>query len=237
MRAGRDADADAVGLEFLCPREARHRQFGFGQRQRGDVRIVAHLLDDAGHDGRLLGLILTDRSVLRQHVRHLVREHRGQLRRIVGKRDQSAGHVELAGRQRKRVDRTGIEDRHLVGKVRPLRCRHQSIDSFGDQAFELRIVIGTAIGGQDSLVLAFGRRRGGRCGSRGFCGRRSRGGGGLKSGHVAAAGQHERRAQPGERCQMAAFRLGVAPFYASRHRRHSSLARARSAKSAPDLAT
>ena len=38
MRAGGNADADAVGLEFLRPRKARHRQFCLGQRQCGRDR-------------------------------------------------------------------------------------------------------------------------------------------------------------------------------------------------------
>ena len=77
MRARRDADADAVGLEFLGAREARHRQLGLGQRQRGEIRIVAHVGDDAGDDRRLPRLVLADGGVLGQHMRHLVAQHRG----------------------------------------------------------------------------------------------------------------------------------------------------------------
>ncbi len=162
MRPRRNADADAVGLEFLGAREARHRQLGLGQRQCGEIGIVAHFGDDAGDDGGLARLVLADRGVLGQHMRHLVAQHRGQFRGVAGERDQAAGHVELAGRQRERIDRARIEDRHLVGLVRTIRCRHQPIDRLADQRFELRIVVGAAIGGQNAFMLALdrGRRRG-----------------------------------------------------------------------------
>ena len=159
MRARRNADADAVGLEFLRAREARHRQFGLRERQRGQIRIVAHVGDDAGDDGGLPRLVLADRGVLGQHMRHLVRQHRGQFRGVAGERDQAARHIELAGRQRERVHRAGIEDRHLVGLVGAVGGRDQPVDGLADQGFQLRIVIGAAIGGEDALMLALARRR------------------------------------------------------------------------------
>ena len=159
MRARRNADADAVGLELLRAREARHRQFGLRQRQRGQIRIVAHVGDDAGDDGGLPRLVLADRGVLCQHMRHLVAQHRGQFRGVAGERDQAARHIELAGRQRERVHRAGIEDRHLVGLIGTIGGRDQPVDGLADQGFQLRIVIGAAIGGEDALMLALARRR------------------------------------------------------------------------------
>ena len=35
-----DADADAVGLELLCAREACERDLGFGERERAEIRIA-----------------------------------------------------------------------------------------------------------------------------------------------------------------------------------------------------
>ena len=166
MRARRNADADAVGLELLLPREARHRQLGLGERHRGEIGIVAHVGDDAGDDGGLARLVFADRGVLGQHMRHLVAQHRGQFRGVAGQRDQAARHIELAGRQREGVDRAGIEDRHLVGLVGTIGCRHQPVDGLADQGLELRIVIGAAIGRQDPFMLALGGRglRDGACG-------------------------------------------------------------------------
>ena len=159
MGARRNADADAVGLEFLRAREARHRQLGLGQRQRGQIRIVAHVGDDAGDDRGLPRLVFADRGVLGQHMRHLVAQHRGQFRGVAGERDQAARHIELAGRQRERVHRAGIEDRHLVGLVGAIGGRDQPVDGLADQGFQPRIVIGAAIGGEDALMLALARRR------------------------------------------------------------------------------
>ena len=128
MRARRNANADAVGLELLGAREARHRQLGLGERQRGEIGIVAHVGHDARDDRGLSRLVLADRGVLGQHMRHFVAEHRGQLRRVARKRDQAARHVELAGRQRECIHRAGIEDRDLVGLIRAIRRRDQPVD-------------------------------------------------------------------------------------------------------------
>ena len=194
MRAGGNADADAVGLEFLRPRKARHGQFCLGQRQRGQIGIAAHVGDDAGDDGGLPRLVLADRGVLCQHMRHLVRQHRGQFRGVAGQRDQAARDIELSGRQREGVDRAGIEDGHLVGEVGTVGGRHQPVDGLGDQRFQPRVVIGAAIGRQDALMLALGRgrlrHRAGR-----FCGGRRGGRGGLEPADIAAAGKAQSAAQ------------------------------------------
>ena len=194
MGARRNADADAVRLEFLGAREARHRQLGLGQRQRGEIGIVAHVGDDAGDDRGLARLVLADRGVLGQHMRHLVAQHRGQFRGVAGERDQAARHIELAGRQRERVHRARIEDRHLVGLIGTIGGRHQPVDGLADQGFELRIVIGAAIGGQDALMLAFGGRASARPCGWAWPGVAARGRG-LKPADIAAGGKHEACAQ------------------------------------------
>ena len=194
MGARRNADADAVGLELLGARKARHRQLGLGQRQRGEIGIVAHVGDDAGDDGGLARLVLADRGVLGQHMRHLVAQHRGQFRGVARQRDQAARHVKLAGRQRERIHRARIEDRHLVGLIGTIGGRDQPVDGLADQGFQLRIVIGAAIGGQDSLMLALGGRAFARPSApacwRWWAWRRRCG---LKPAHIAAAGQAQTR--------------------------------------------
>jgi hypothetical protein len=159
MGARGNADADTVGLELLGARKACHRQFCLGERKCRQIRVVAHVGDDAGDDRGLPRLVLADRRVLCQHMRHLVAQDRGQFRGIAGKRNQAARHVELAGRECEGIHRARIEDRHLVGLIGTIGCRHQPLDRFGDQRFQLRIVIGAAIGGQNSLMLALGGRR------------------------------------------------------------------------------
>ena len=194
MGARRNADADAVGLELLGARKARHRQLGLGERQRGEIGIAAHVGDDAGDDGGLARLVLADRGVLGQHMRHLVAQHRGQFRGVAGQRDQAARHVKLAGRQRERIHRARIEDRHLVGLIGTIGGRDQPVDGLADQGFQLRIVIGAAIGGQNSLMLALGGRAFARRVRAGLAGggarRRGRG---LEPADIAAGGQAQTR--------------------------------------------
>ena len=123
------------------------------------LRIAEHVGGDAADQRGLPRLVLADRGVARDHVRHLVRQHRGELGVVVGEREQAARDVELAGRQREGVDRRRVEDGDLVVQVRPLGRRDQLVDRLVEQAFELGIVVGAAIGREDALVLALGRDR------------------------------------------------------------------------------
>ena len=156
-----DADADRVGFEFLRPRKARQRELGFGKRQRAGCRIADHIGDDAADEIGLPGLLLADFSVMRDHVPHFMRQDRGEFGIVVRQRDQSAGDVKLAGRQREGVDRLRIEHGDLVVQVRPLRRRNQALDHLLDHALQPRIVVHAAIGRKDALMLAQhrGRRR------------------------------------------------------------------------------
>ena len=90
----------------------------------------------------------------RDHVRHLMAEHGGELGGIVGEREQAARDIELAVRQREGVDRRRIEDRDLVSQARPLGGSDQLVHCLGDQRFQPRILIGAAIGREDAIVLA-----------------------------------------------------------------------------------
>ena len=77
-------------------------------------------------------------GVVQQHVRHLVREHGGKLRGIVGKRDQAARDVEVAARQREGVGDRGIQDRHLVVARRIVGRRDQAGDDLRHRPLDLR---------------------------------------------------------------------------------------------------
>jgi len=94
----------------------------------------------------------------RDHVADFVREHRGQFRRVIGERDQSARHVEAAARQRERVDRRGIEDDDAIAQVGPVGRSGQTLDDIADEALELRILINAAVGIEDAKFLAPLRR-------------------------------------------------------------------------------
>ena len=103
------------------------------------LRIGQHVVDHAADDRGLPRLVLADGGVAGDHVRHLVREHRGEFRGVVGERDQAARHVELAARQRERVDGGRVEDGDLVAQVRPFGRRHQLVHGAFDQASRLRV--------------------------------------------------------------------------------------------------
>ena len=153
-----NADADAVGFEFLRAREARDRDFRFGERQRARLRIAEHVAGDAADQSGLAHLIFADRGMARDHMRHLVREHRRKLRGVVGERDQAARDVKLSGRQREGIDRRRIEDRDLVFQVRPLRRGDELVDHVVDHRLQLRIFVSAAIGREDARMLALRRR-------------------------------------------------------------------------------
>ena len=154
-----DADADGVGFELLRPREARQRELRLGERQRALLRIGDHVADHPVHQRGLPRLLLADGGVARDHVAHLVGEHRRKLGFIVGERNKAARHVELPGGKREGVDRLRIEHRDLVVQVGPLRRRHQVIDGLLDHALQPRVVVDAAIRPEDALVLAQRRRR------------------------------------------------------------------------------
>ena len=157
MRVSRDADSDPVRIDLLRPRKGCHRQLGLRQRQRRDIGIAAHLGDGAGRVGsRLPRLVLASGGVPGQHMRHLVAQHRGQFGGVAGQRNQAPRYIKLTVGEREGVHRAGIEDGDLVGLVGPLGSRHQPIDGLADQRFQLRVVIGAAIGRQDALVFLFG---------------------------------------------------------------------------------
>ena len=58
-----DADADAVGFEFLRAREAGERDLGFGERQRAVSGSLQQVVDDADDQRDLAGFVFADRGV------------------------------------------------------------------------------------------------------------------------------------------------------------------------------
>ena len=93
----------------------------------------------------------------RDHVAHLVRQHRREFGLVVGERDQPARDVELAVRQREGVDRRRVEDGDLVFEVRPLGCRHQPVDGLLDRRLQTRVLVNAAIGSENARMLALRR--------------------------------------------------------------------------------
>ena len=114
---------------------------------------------DAVDELGLAGLVLADFGVAGDDVRHLVRHHRGELGVVVGERDEAAGDVELAVRQREGVDRGRVEDGDLVFQLRPLGGRDQLVDGLLQHRLHAGVAIDAAIRGQDAKVLALLGRR------------------------------------------------------------------------------
>ena len=148
-----DADADAVRLELLRAREARKGELRFRERER--ARRIVHRADGRiGDDGRAARLAFADFGMMSDDMRHFMREHAREFGVVIGERKQAARDVKLAGLQCESVDRRRIENRHLEALLGPLRRRDEPIDHAGDHRFELRIGIGSAIGGENAPVLA-----------------------------------------------------------------------------------
>ena len=87
-------------------------------------------------------------------MRHLVREHRGEFGVVAGERQQSSRHIKLAVGQREGVDGGRVENGDLVFKVGPFRGRHQLFHHARDQRLEPGVLVGAAIGGENTLMLA-----------------------------------------------------------------------------------
>src|SRR5262249_57468965 len=85
--------------------------------------------------------------------------HRRELGAVVGQRDQSARYVKLSARQRKGVDGGRVEDGDAVLNIWLLRRRDQLGDHLVEQRFELGVLVGAVIGGEDALMLLLVRNR------------------------------------------------------------------------------
>ena len=92
------------------------------------------------------------------HMSHLVRDHGRDLGIVVGEGEQAAGHVDPSGRQGEGVDRRGIEDREPVGDVGSIGLGGEPLHQIVEIAFGGAAAIGAAIGRDQALVLALGRR-------------------------------------------------------------------------------
>jgi len=90
---------------------------------------------------------------------HLVRQHGGDFRGVVGKGEQAAGDIEITARQRKGVDRRRIQDGDAVGLARIFRHRRQRAGDAGNEAFGLGILVFAAVACHDARMLTGAHRR------------------------------------------------------------------------------
>ncbi len=86
-------------------------------------------------------------------MRHLMREHRGKLGGVVGKRNEPPRYIERAAGEREGVDRGRIEKGDAVLQLGLLGRGHQPIHGMGNQRFEFGRVIDTAVSADEPLVL------------------------------------------------------------------------------------
>jgi hypothetical protein len=196
--ARRDADADRIGLEFLRPRKVHQLEFRFRQRQRADFRIGDHVGDGAAGEIGIARFFFALLGVSCDDVAHLVGEHGGKLGFVVGERDQTARHIDLAGRQSEGIDRLRIEHRDLVVLVGLFRRRDQALHGLLDHGLQAGVVIDPAIGAEDALMLARHRGR--------WLGRRRldrRHGGGLGSDRRRRGGARRQQQRNDSRAGMA----------------------------------
>ena len=148
------AHADHVGLEFLVAREGGEPELSARQRLlAGDV-AGEHFGHHAAGDDLGLFLLLPLDAVIGRHVRHFVRQHGGDLRGIIGERQQAACHIEIAAWQREGVDRGRIQDGDTVGLVRVFRNDGQGACDARDEFLRLGILVFAAIARDDARMLA-----------------------------------------------------------------------------------
>jgi hypothetical protein len=85
---------------------------------------------------------------------HFVRQDSRQLRTAVGERDQAAGDIQVAARQREGVGHRRIQDGDLVAPRRVVGCGDQAGNDARHRLFDGAIGIDAAIFGDDAGILA-----------------------------------------------------------------------------------
>ena len=147
------ADGEKVGLVLLIPGVAPEIEVGallgeFGKPLDADRREGA----DPGLGDHRMAVALG--GVAGRHVADLVSEHAGELGLVAGQRQQAAGDVDIAPRQREGVDDVAVE--HGEGEV-PLGEIRVPRDRAADRAHvrpEVVVAIGAAEAVDDAGMLA-----------------------------------------------------------------------------------
>ena len=223
-RARRSGCPPSASISWFA-RRSQASAFAAGAAWSGGFGVGAHVGRDARRRFRLPTPVLAAPSMVQQHMRHLVREHRGQLGGVGGQRDEAAGDVEIAAGQREGVGDRGIQDGDLVAPRRVVRRRDQAVDGLADQrlrALDRHRRHHRLLGCAHARVrlpawppprgLLLGRRH------------RRRWGGGLESvGEIAAGRKRERGAQKHRRSQKAAARHSLTPSCTLNHVRYQNV--------------
>ncbi len=87
-------------------------------------------------------------------MRDLVRNHRGEFRRLVGQRDQAARDVEIAAGEGKGVGHGRIQDGDLVAARGVVRSGDQAVHDPRHLRLEVRVLVDAAIFGDYPRILA-----------------------------------------------------------------------------------
>ena len=137
-RLGHGPHADRVGGEFLLAREARERQLGLLLQLLAAGGIVQHLRGDLAEQRRALLQFNPLHGMAGRHMRHLMRQHRGNLRGGVDEGQQPARDVEVPVGKRESVDGRRVQDRDLIADP--------GLGGSGDEACRDRIEQGLGLG-------------------------------------------------------------------------------------------
>jgi hypothetical protein len=105
----------------------------------------AECAGDLGLPLRLLHRLDPFRGVARDDMADLMAEHAGDLRLILGQRDEAAGDVDVAARQREGVDDGAVQQREGEADIDPTRRLHQPRGDEGEIAADLGVVVDAAI--------------------------------------------------------------------------------------------
>jgi len=119
---------------------------GLGAALAAEVAAEQHPAELRRHGAELAhpGAVVALRRVARDDVADLVAEHARQLRLVAGERQQAAAGVDVAARERERVDDVAVEDGEGEVLVPQLgRVLHPVADRL-EVGLELRVLVGAA---------------------------------------------------------------------------------------------
>ena len=140
-----DADADLVRVKLLLARETRERapfdRFDFF----AFLAAFDHRRGLADQRGALF-LLRPQRRMPRGDMADLMRHHGGDLRRIVGQRQEPARDIDVVGRHREGIDHRRIQKRHMIGLLRIFARLRQFQQDVIDEMLDGRVVIFAAEG-------------------------------------------------------------------------------------------
>ena len=107
---------------------------------------------ETGHSRHGLAALAL-RMMTRSHVTDLMAQHAGQFRFVAHQREQPATDVNVAARERQRVDDRRVEHGEGIGDIAAFGLGGELVADGGDVGRQRRIIVGATEGFQQLLIL------------------------------------------------------------------------------------